>query len=37
MTEINGDLIKEKFKIEEGQKLKQKLHEQRIELIKTKI
>lgn len=37
MTEADGDLIKEKFKIEEGPKLKQKLHEQRIELIKTKI
>ncbi|MBR2241222.1 MAG: HD domain-containing protein [Clostridia bacterium] len=37
MTEINGDLIKEKFGLEEGIKLKQKLHEQRVELIKNKI
>lgn len=37
MTEINGNLIKEKFGLEEGIKLKQKLHEQRVELIKNKI
>ena len=35
MTEINGDFIKEKFGIEEGIKLKQKLHEQRIEFLKN--
>ena len=34
MTEINGDYIKEKFGLEEGEKLKNKLHEQRVELIK---
>jgi tRNA nucleotidyltransferase (CCA-adding enzyme) len=37
MTEINGDLIMEKFKIKEGIKLKEKLHDERIKLIKTKI
>ena len=37
MTEINGNLIKKKFGLEEGIKLKQKLHEQRVELIKNKI
>ncbi len=37
MNEINGDFIKEKFGIEEGIKLKQKLHEQRIDLLKQKI
>lgn len=37
MTEVNGDLIKEKFGIEDGLKLKHKLHEQRIELIKKKL
>ncbi|MBR1653359.1 MAG: tRNA adenylyltransferase [Clostridia bacterium] len=37
MTKINGDFIKEKFGIEEGIKLKQKLHEQRIKLIKEKL
>ena len=37
MTEINGDLIKEKFNIDEGEKLKEKLHQERIKLIKSKI
>lgn len=34
ITEINGDFIKEKFNIQEGEKIKQKLHEKRVELIK---
>ena len=34
MTEIDGNYIKEKFGLEEGEKLKNKLHEQRVELIK---
>lgn len=34
MTEITGDFIKEKFNIEEGQKLKSKLHEQRVSYLK---
>ncbi len=37
MTEVNGDLIKERFGLNEGVKLKQKLHEQRVELIKKKL
>ena len=34
MNEVNGDVIKEKFGIEEGIKLKHKLHEQRVDFIK---
>ncbi len=34
MTKINGDIIKEKFRIDDGVKIKQKLHEQRVQLIK---
>ena len=34
ITEINGDFIKEKFNIQEGEKIKKKLHEKRVELIK---
>ena len=34
MTEIDGNYIKEKFGLEEGEKLKSKLHEQRVQLIK---
>ena len=34
MNEINGDLIKEKFGFEEGIKLKEKLHEQRVSWLK---
>ncbi len=37
MNEINGDFIKEKFGIEDGVKFKQKMHEQRIVLIKKKL
>lgn len=37
MTEINGDFIKGKFNLEEGEKLKEKLHQERIKLIKSKI
>ncbi|MCR5147320.1 MAG: HD domain-containing protein [Clostridia bacterium] len=37
MTEINGDLIKEKFGIDEGVQMKEILHQERIKLIKTKI
>ena len=37
INDINGDLIKEKFGIEEGVKLKQKLHEQRVKYIKELI
>ena len=36
MKEINGDLIKEKFGIEEGVKLKSKLHEQRVSWLKNR-
>ena len=35
MNEVNGDLIKEKFGIEEGIKLKEKLHQERIEFLKN--
>ena len=35
MTKVNGDVIKEKYGLEEGEKLKMKLHEQRVELIKN--
>ena len=34
VTEINGNVIKEQFGLEEGEKLKQKLHEERINLLK---
>lgn len=34
MNEINGDFIKEKFGLDEGVKLKQKLHEQRVSWLK---
>lgn len=37
MTEINGDLIKEKFGVDEGLQMKEILHQERIKLIKTKI
>lgn len=37
ITNINGDLIKKKFKINEGIELKEKLREERIKYIKTKI
>lgn len=37
MTKTNGDLIKEKYGIDEGIKLKEKLREERIKFIKTKI
>lgn len=33
---VNGELIKEKFGIEEGEKLKQKMHEERIKYLKEK-
>lgn len=35
MQEINGDFIKEKYKISEGEALGKKLHEERIEWIKN--
>ena len=35
MKEINGDLIKEKFGLDEGIKLNQKLHQQRVEFLKS--
>lgn len=35
INEVNGDLIKEKFGIEEGPKLKEKLRQQRIEFLKN--
>lgn len=35
MQEINGDFIKEKYKILEGETLGKKLHEERIEWIKN--
>lgn len=31
---INGDIIKSKFKVSDGVKLKEKIHEQRVELLK---
>jgi len=35
INEVNGDLIKEKFGMEEGPKLKEKLRQQRIEFLKN--
>ena len=35
IKEINGDLIKEKFGLDEGIKLNQKLHQQRVEFLKS--
>ena len=37
MKKINGDLIKEKFGLEDGIKLKQKMHEQRVNLLKLEL
>ena len=37
MTRINGDLIREKFGVDEGLQMKEILHRERIKLIKTKI
>ncbi len=37
MNEVNGDMIKQKYVIEEGVKLKQKLHEERVRLLKAKL
>ena len=37
MEKVNGNIIKEKFGLEDGLKLKQKLHEQRIDFIKKKM
>lgn len=34
INNVNGDSVKEKFGIEDGIKLKQKIHEQRVDLIK---
>ncbi len=34
ISEVNGDIVKQKYGIEEGIKLKQKLHQLRVELIK---
>ena len=35
MKEINGDMIKETFGLDEGIKLNQKLHQQRVEFLKS--
>ena len=35
VTEVNGTIIKEKFKMEDGEKLKQKLHEERVNYVKN--
>lgn len=37
INDINGDFIKEKYRIEDGIKLKQKLHEQRVKYMKELI
>ena len=34
INQVNGDIVKEKYGIDEGIKLKQKLHQLRVELIK---
>lgn len=36
VANVNGDLIKEKYGLDEGEKLKQKLHEERINYLKEK-
>jgi len=34
LNEVNGNYIKEKFGLEDGIKLKEKLHQQRVEWLK---
>lgn len=34
MTQINGDIIKKKFNMEDGEAIRNKMHEQRVELLK---